>query len=128
MAGIGSKATLSIAGSAWDSPVVVMNIGDITREAVDVTHLDSPVDASGVIWKEFVPGPMDGGELTLTSILDTSDPPPIAEVPQPATILFPDSTTYVCTIFNVGNTTNFEQGRMDTEMTFKATLDWEIDP
>ena len=90
----------SLAGATHGDVALIQSIGgsDSTRASVDVTNFDSTSK-----WMEFIPGLLDGGEITCEllydeTVYDALDTRLVAAA-EVWTITFPDASTFVATGF-----------------------------
>lgn len=121
----GHGTTLSGSTAGTIGNIMNVNISGRTRDAIDITTMDSTDK-----FREFISGMADEGELTcevnydgsnsgIADALDTSYQSGTAET---WTVTFPDTSTYVCSGFitNLGIADPFED-KITQSLTIKLT-------
>jgi predicted secreted protein len=93
---IGFGTTITIGGASVGN-LTSVNVGDFTRDDVDVSNSDSP---NG--WKESLPGMKDGGTLALEAIYTKTSVSALMALfeddsPKPVVITLPDKSHFDCT-------------------------------
>lgn len=119
----GHGATVTYGG--FTAQITGVSGPSLARDAIDITHMGSPNK-----WREFMPGLIDAGELTLEVHFDPTEAPAIAAAydpatPTPLTITWPDSanTQFVAegafmTGYDVGDPVD---DKMTASVTFKLS-------
>ena len=113
---IGTGTTVTFASSAFTAEITRVGFGGITREAVDVTHMESE-DA-----REYDPADLvDSGELNIEGHFNPDTDPPVDEAAETVTVTWPSGATWAGT----GFLTNYEADAVvEEKMTFSATVKW----
>lgn len=84
MADIGTGASITFGTSSWTGDIVDISGDGMSREAIDVSHLNT------TDWKEFLPSDnTDPGSITLEILFDPDDEPPITSAKETVTVTFP---------------------------------------
>lgn len=116
MAAIGTGTTIVFGTSGFSAEVVGINLSDISRVAINSSHLGS-TSAHSFIFGDLV----DWGNAELEINYDPTDFPPVGEAAETITITTPDSTTYVFSgaVTNVSAAIPLED-KMTATVTVKA--------
>ena len=87
---VGTGTSITFADSGFTAEIVDIQIGGISREAVDVTEMSDTVGAGNIGGREFIPTRLaDPGELTLEVHFDPDVTPPVNLPPEQIDIDFP---------------------------------------
>lgn len=117
---IGTGTTVSAAGAgAYAAEVLSVSWSDMSREAIDVSHMGT---TGG---RDFIPSDLyDPGVLTLEVHFKTTLAVPISAADTAITITFPDAETWVCDGFVTGFEFNDPmEDKMTATITYKLTGD-----
>lgn len=88
---LGTRTYLTFNTSGFSIEVVGIQLGGVTRPAIDTTHLLSTLPVSGEFGgRTFIPGKLqDPGELTLEVHHDPDKVPPVNQDPETMVLTFP---------------------------------------
>lgn len=88
---VGTGTTILFGTSAWAGEIVGVNLGGMSREAVNVSHLATALAAAGKVGShKFIPALLTNpGELRLEVHFDSETLPPLEAVAETITITFP---------------------------------------
>lgn len=114
--------TLSGGTTSAVGKITSISVAGMTRDSIDVSNCDSTNK-----YREFIPGMIDAGEISLTvsydkTLLDTLIDTTIGGDAETWTITFPGGSTFVCS----GFLTNFSvtgeyAGSITADLTIKLT-------
>ena len=133
---VGTGTTIVFQTSSFSAEIVDIQIGGISREAVDVTEMSDVVGAGNIGGREFIPTRLaDPGELTLEVHFDPDDTPPVNLPAEVIDITFPQasgettptkwSATGFCTSYDAAVPL---EDKMTATITIKITGDITITP
>lgn len=120
---IGTTTTIAFATTSFTAELIGLNVNDITRPDIDVTHMGS------TIYREFLPGKLaDGGMVEMEIGFDPDTQPPILEDPEVITITFPlpDGMATAAKVVFTGYVNSWSAG-LPLEDKMTATISIKVD-
>jgi len=92
-ADLGTGATVVFGTSAFTMNLTNISHDEISREAIETTHLGTTATAGKIGSKTFIPGDLaDGGKVTLEGHFDADNLPPVEGAVETVTITMPKGT------------------------------------